>query len=220
MSRILQIAAISLVAIGTQAAMAVSNDLQADYGTVALPFSQGFSNTFTSLGGGNFVDQHGFTVSDSTAITAPVGPTAPGTFATYNFYDDFEFTLPSTSSGSLTASAVSISFANVFGISNLQARLYPVTTGLTTGVPASLVTGWSLPTNAGGTTVTVSTFASPINLTAGTTYTLEIRGDVFGPTGSYGGNLNISAVPEAESWALAVVGLGLLGAVASRRRQK
>mgnify|MGYP000042848195 CR=1 FL=1 len=62
------IAAISLVAIGSQAAMAVSNDLQADYGTVALPFSQGFSNTFTSLGGGNFVDQHGFTVSDSTAF--------------------------------------------------------------------------------------------------------------------------------------------------------
>lgn len=218
MSRVLQIAAISLVAIGSQSAMAVSNDLQANYGTIALPFSQGFSNSFTGLGGGNFVDQHGFTVSDSTAIIANI-VSAPGT-ATYNFYDDFEFTMPGASAGSLTASAVSISFANVFGISNLQARLYPVTTGLTTGGAPGLVTAWTAPTNSGGTTVTVSTFDSPKYLTAGTMYTLEIRGNVFGPTGSYGGNLNISAVPEAESWALAFVGLGLLGAVASRRRQK
>ena len=217
MARTFKVALIASAALLGNSAFAVVNDLQANFGTVALPFSQGFSNTFTGTGGGNFVDQHGFTVSDSTAETKPI-VSSPGT-ALYNFYDDFEFMMPSSSDGSLTASAVSISFGSLFGINNLQARLYPVASGLATGAPASLVSGWSVPTSTGGTTITVSTFANPVTLSAGTLYTLEVRGDVVGATGSYGGNLNISAVPEADGWALALVGLGLGGLATCRVRK-
>ena len=216
MIRFFKLTAASLALLATSTAFAVVNDVQPGFGTVALPFSQGFSNSFSGIGGGNYVDQHGYTISNSTAEIKPIVST-PGT-AVFNFYDDYLFTMPASSDGALTASAVSVSFASLFGISNLQVRLYPVVGPLTTGAPASLVSGWSLPTSNGNTTVTVSTFADPVTLSAGTTYTLEIRGDVVGATGSYGGNLNISAVPEAEGWILAMLGISVLGFVARQRK--
>lgn len=210
--------ALVAAALSSGSAFAVTNDLQANYGTITVPYSQGFSNTFTSLGGGNFLDQTGHTISDSTAVTQNI-VSAPGT-AVFNFYDDFLFTMPTSAAGSLTASAVSVSFGSLFGINNLQARMYEVTSGLTTSsAGSSLITAWSVPTSVGGNTITVSTFASPITLLAGSTYALEIRGDVIGATGSYGGNLNISAVPEADGWALATMGLALVG-LARRRLSK
>ncbi len=197
---------------------APSNVIQANYGVVALPISQGFSNAFTATSGGSYADAAGHVIDGST-ITAAFSQSAPSVTGVFNFYDDFVFTLPVSTGGSLTASAVSVSFQNLIGIDNLQVRLYPVVAGaLTTGAPSSLVSGWSSPLNAGGSTLTVSTFTTPVTVAAGTTYTLEVRGDVFGPTGSYGGNLNISPVPESEGWALAMMGLGLAGLTGRRLR--
>jgi PEP-CTERM motif len=206
------------VALSSGAAFAVTNNLQANFGTVTPPIGKGFGNAFASLGGGNYMDATGHTVSISSAAVLPIGGGTTGT-ATYNFYDDYLFSLPAGTGGTLTASAVSISFGNLFGIHNLQARLYEVPdTGLTTGRPATLISAWSTPTNVGGSTLTVSSFENPVNLVQGATYALEIRGEVFGTTASYGGNLNIAAVPEAETWSLALFGVGIAGLVSQRRR--
>jgi hypothetical protein len=223
MVRFSKLALALAVAVSSSAAFAtvapLGNDVQTSFGTVTPPFSRGFSNTFVGLGGGNYLDATGHTVSTSSAQTLPIGAGATGS-ATYNFYDDYLFTLPTATGGSLTASAVSISFGNLFGINNLQARLYEVpTTGLSTGKPATLISAWSTATNVGGSTLTVSSFEDPVDLVQGATYTLEIRGEVYGATGSYGGNLNIAAVPEAETWALALVGMGLAGLARRRVRQ-
>jgi hypothetical protein len=223
MVRFSKLALALAVAVSSSAAFAtvapLGNDVQTSFGTVTPPFSRGFSNTFVGLGGGNYLDATGHTVSTSSAQTLPIGAGATGS-ATYNFYDDYLFTLPTATGGSLTASAVSISFGNLFGINNLQARLYEVpTTGLSTGKPATLISAWSTATNVGGSTLTVSSFENPVDLVQGATYTLEIRGEVYGATGSYGGNLNIAAVPEAETWALALVGMGLAGLARRRVRQ-
>jgi hypothetical protein len=199
--------------LGATAAHAVTNNVQSDYGTISLPFTRSIGNTFTTNGAGAFLDATGHTVSAAT-ISQPV-VSAPGN-ANYNFYDDFEFTMPG-SSGTLTASAISVSFSSVLGIDNLQLRLYPAASGLSLGVPASLVTGWSQIVSAGTQTITVSSFAHPVTLDAGTLYTLEVRGDIVGSSGgSYGGNVNIAAVPEPASLAMLLAGVLAVGFVVRR----
>jgi hypothetical protein len=214
--RVALVAAAALCA--SVAHAAPTNIVQANYGSIALPLSQGFSNSFTSTGGAGYVDASGDAIDGST-ITAPFKASEPLVTGVFNFYDDFVFTLPTSTGGTLTASAVSVSLLNLFGINNLQVRLYAVQSGaLTTGSPASVVSGWSSPMNAGDSTLTVSTFTTPLAVAAGQTYALEVRGQVMGATGSYGGNLNISPVPEAEGWALSVMGLALAGLAGRRLR--
>jgi hypothetical protein len=206
------------VAFSSTASLAVTNNIQDDYGTVTPPTTQSFTNTFVSQGGGNYLDATGHIVSNSGAVTLPLGGGATGT-ATYNFYDDYLFTLPAATGGTLMASALSINFGNLFGINNLQARLYEVpSSGLTTGRPPSLISAWSTATHTGGFTVTMSTFENPVNLVPGATYAMEVRGQVMGATGSYSGQLSIAAVPEAETWALALVGLVVAGLAGRRTR--
>lgn len=53
------------------------------------------------------------------------------------------------------------------------------------------------------------------------TYTLEIRGNVVGTYGgTYSGSLNVAAIPEPETDALLMAGLGLIGFVARRKNAK
>jgi hypothetical protein len=204
----------------TGAFAAPTNVVQANLGTVTLPLSQGFSNSFATTGGAGYVDASGDAIDGST-ITAPFKASEPAVTGVFNFYDDFTFTLPASTDGTLTASAVSVSLLNLFGINNLQVRLYAVQSGgLTTGSPASVISGWSSPVSAGGSTLTVSTFGTPIAVAAGQTYALEVRGQVVGSNGSYGGNLNISPVPEADGAALALMGLALAGVVSRQVRTK
>ena len=53
-------------------------------------------------------------------------------------------------------------------------------------------------------------------LTAGT-YTLRLQGSGMG---GYGGYYTVTAVPEPETYAMFLAGLGALGLIASRRRQQ
>lgn len=207
----------------SQATAAVVNVVQADFGVISpLPYSRSFGNSFTSIAGTAGYN----TAASSSHITGTSSNTGSidGSVVTsgglsYNFYDDHVFTMPGQS-GALTASAVSVSFGALQGIDNLQVRFYETTNNLSTGNPGVPVfVGWqSVTALGGGAALNVSTFNNPLSLNAGVQYTLEIRGLVFGPTASYGGNVNITPVPEPEGLALALAALGAVGLVASRRR--
>jgi hypothetical protein len=136
------------------------------------------------------------------------------------FVDDFTFSL-TPESGVFDTLAATIDLGNSFMISNLQARLYG---GLPPFSSGSLIAPWSNAisfTNGGTTGETV--VISPVNLLSGV-YTLEIRGDVTGLNGgSYAGVLNIMAqtapVPEPETYSMMLLGLGLAGFAALRRKR-
>lgn len=222
--------AIFSVTAASQAAAAVVNVVQADFGVISpLPYSRSFGNTFTSiLGTAGYTtsaasSRNGSTITntgsiDGSVVTRNLGPQFPGATANFNFYDDYVFTMPGEP-GQLTASAVSVSFGSYLGISNLQARFYAVTDALTTGTPNTPVSyAWRSVTDLGGNALNVTSFNNSLTLTQGVQYALEIRGLVFGPTASYGGNVNIAPVPEPEGLALVLAGLGAMGLVASRRR--
>lgn len=62
------------------------------------------------------------------------------------------------------------------------------------------------------------TFAN-VSLAANTSYYVEVKGDILSANGSvYGGTLNVSVVPEPETYALMLAGLGMLGLVRRRKQ--
>ncbi len=210
-----------MVSSSAMATAGVSNVIQANFGVISpLPYSRSFGDTFTAITSGGYStsassSHNGSTITNTGFIN---GSTITSAGVNYNFYDDYVFSMPGQS-GELTASAVSVSFGSLLGINNLQVRFYETTNGLSTGNPGVPVfVGWQSVTSVGGSALNVSTFSNPLPLSAGMQYTLEIRGEVFGPTASYGGNLNVTPVPEADGFALALAGLGVAGWVASRRR--
>ncbi len=222
--------AIASIAISTQASANVVNVIQADFGVISpLPYSRSFGDTFTGIAGtagyttSASSSRDGSTITntgsiDGSVVSRNLGPQFPGASADFNFYDDYVFTMPGEA-GQLTASAVSVNFGAFLGIHNLQARFYAVTDALTTGTPNTAVSyAWVSVTDLNGASVGVTAFSAPLMLTDGVQYALEIRGLAYGPTASYGGNVNISPVPESDGLALALAGLTVAGWVASRRR--
>ena len=130
------------------------------------------------------------------------------------FYDDFMFSIPTVSVDSITST---INLGSFLGINNLQARLYSGTTIYTGAVPGGVLQAWStsIPISMGGLSGTLAVI-NPITLGTGN-YILEVRGDAVGTAGgSYSGVLNIAPVPETGEWLLLLVGLGLIGFIATR----
>jgi hypothetical protein len=150
------------------------------------------------------------------AIVSPATVTYANVFTaptSQKFYDDFTFMLsPASSFSNITAS---IDLGSFFGIDNISVRLFEGTSPFS--LPA-LVQAWSTPFNAApGVTGSVSV----INVAslASNTYTLEVRGDVVGTLGgSYTGSLNVVPVPEPETYAMLLAGLGIIGTIARRRK--
>ena len=135
------------------------------------------------------------------------------------FWDDYIFTIPNGSANSVTSS---INLDSILGLSNLQARLYTGNVHQTAAVvPGTLMSAWGTTVNFSPTVGITTVVLNPISLLAGT-YTLQVKGTVAGISGgSYAGVLNIAQpVPEPESYAMLMAGLGLIGFMARRRKSK
>lgn len=146
----------------------------------------------------------------SFSFTMPLAPATPyNTFQSGvvgSFIDFFNFTAPSGAVQS-SAATVSIDLAPFFNIDNLQLVLYNGSNG--TG---SVVTG--------GTGV-LGEFSQLDNVavTAGNAYSYRVTGTVVGaPSGAYTFTAVAAPIPEPETYALMLAGLGIVGFVAARRR--
>jgi hypothetical protein len=103
------------------------------------------------------------------------------------------------------------------GLSNVVAK-FGVDNGLFVWLDGTFKSGWLAPGGASPNEYTLS-FSS---LTAGDHYLQILREDHGGGTGF---NINVTAelaapVPEPETYAMMLAGLGLLGVMARRRKQK
>jgi hypothetical protein len=131
------------------------------------------------------------------------------------FFDAYYFTIPNGSANSVTSS---INLDSILGLTNLKARLYAGNVNDTTNSVTSIIENWGTTANYSPSVGITTVVLNPISLLAGS-YTLQIKGTVAGLSGgSYAGVLNIaSPVPEPESYAMLIAGLGVIGATAKRR---
>ena len=88
-------------------------------------------------------------------------------------------------------------------------------------VPGTLMSEWGTTANYSPTVSATTVVLNPLALNAGT-YTLQIKGTVSGlGGGSYAGILNIvPAVPEPDTYAMLVAGMGLVSFMSRRRNKK
>lgn len=110
------------------------------------------------------------------------------------------------------AQSVTTTLTNFGGVANLSERLYAYGGSYLGDVaaPAGALQSWSTNYSLPGASVSI---VDPTSLTAGQ-YVIELRGT---STGTFGGTLSISPVPEPESYTMLVAGLGLLGFTARRK---
>ena len=204
-------AALALCVLGAAAANADSlspSDTVLDTGTVSVTGSGTVTNVTPTVS---------YSVGD--AFNGSALSNLPVSGGTWNFYDDYVFTV---AAGSTVAGAL-VSFSNVSaGVSALQARIISTTTPFNAaanlGAPATggvLEDSWATMNAADLYTVDLTSTL----LTPGTTYDLQIRGDVASSgSGSYGGGISFTAVPLPTGTILLISGLGLFGATGVRRR--
>jgi PEP-CTERM motif len=162
------------------------------------------------------------TITNLTVGPLPTSLTYSNSFASAStgttFYDDFIFTIPDGSANSVTTS---INLDSILGLTDLRARLYTGSTHQTGPVvPGTLIENWGATVNYSPTVSATTVVLNPVSLLAGT-YTLQIKGTVAGLSGgSYAGVLNIAnpvPVPEPETYAMLLAGLGLMGFMSRRK---
>ena len=146
----------------------------------------------------------------------PIGPYSwTGSFAqTYGsltaFVDDWTFSLPTGYAGTASGSSIA-SFNPTSGALTsffTSAEFVNITTN-------SVLLGTTGP-SLGFYDVK---FTLPLALNGTDTYAFRIHGTTLGTGGSYGGTISVTSVPEPESYALFLAGLGVMGAIARRRRE-
>jgi hypothetical protein len=136
-------------------------------------------------------------------------PADPG----FTFYDDFVFTVASST---LDAATFLLNEGSTLAIDNLQMRLYSATGNappVLGNAPAGLQAGWSNPISTSGASSNLAT-----TMLSSGTYVLEVRGDVVGTAGgSYAGIIDLQPVPLPAALPLMLSGLGLLGGLFRKR---
>jgi PEP-CTERM motif len=173
------------------------------------------------LGLANFNNAHADSTTTLNIGSLPTSADYGNTFASASstpFYDAYYFTIPEAFATSVTTS---VTVGSLLGINGLQARLYSGHTNPTSGLSSGsfLYQGWSTQISAGpGVTLDTVVLSPSLPLIAGD-YTLQVRGTVSGlGGGSYAGTLNLTPVPEAETYAMFLAGLGLMGIMSRRRK--
>jgi hypothetical protein len=161
----------------------------------------------------SFIDS--FSSPQSNALTG----VAPSTVGSYDFQDTYKFSVSQAASGdALTVSLNLGTVSPVFDISNLQFRLYEVSSNTVQpglGIPpgSTLITSWMGTSGPSNGTAIQANFAG---IQPGT-YFLDVAGTADGSSGgTYVGQLNLAPVPLPAALPLLLSGLGLFGAF--RRR--
>jgi hypothetical protein len=175
----------------------------------------------TILGLANVNLVHADSTTNLTIGPLPTSLTYGNSFASASvgttFYDAYYFTIPDGTANSITST---ISFGTTSGLDNLRARLYAgnLNPASSTAIPGQ-ISGWgNTATLIPGLVTTETVVLNPVALLAGS-YTLQIKGTVTGTGGgSYAGVMNISPVPEADTYAMLLAGLGVVGFMSRRRR--
>ena len=154
------------------------------------------------------------TISGTQTIEAT---TAPGAFS------DF-YTFTSGLAGPAGTAATTVSF-DVYGATVTGSVMYAgtYTSASELGSAVSISAPTKIITASSGS-ATVTTLASSANLLSGAAYTFQISGNSLGAAGYTGiialTNLpTVPAVPEPETYAMLLAGIGMMGMIA-RRRQK
>lgn len=165
-------------------------------------------------------------------LNASIGDTFATAYAAssnplYDFVDVYTFTYTGPS-GSASGSAISFSSMTDSSISNLQAAVFALPSGLFANANSFGTYGMSQGDTSGAlnpwtslnlVTGSATTFSNDA-LVNGTSYAVEIRGLIGSAGASYGGTLTIASVPEPSSAVLALCGLGALAFASGRRRRR
>jgi len=143
----------------------------------------------------------------------PIGPLSwTGSFnQTYGsltaFVDDWTFMLPGGPAGQASGSA----------IASFNPGTGALTSFFTLAEFVDVTTSTVLATTGPTLGFYDVKFTLPLALNATDTYAFRLHGTTLGSGGSYGGTVSVTAVPEPESYALFLAGLGLLGLIVRRR---
>jgi len=132
-----------------------------------------------------------------------------GTVAAGSFSDNWQFDLGSRSN--VGASLTNIQFS--FGLSTFGAI-----TSFAALLDGTVLNLLSVPVAVPGGTVTTNVLYGSKTLDAGL-HTLNVSGFAGATGASYGGSIAVAPVPEPETYAMLLVGLGLMGAVVRRRNK-
>ena len=169
------------------------------------------------IGLANFNNAHADSTTSLGTLSVPTSVNYGNSFSSASatpFYDAYYFTIPDGNANSVTST---ISSGSLLGISGLQARLFSGHSNPTGTLPNGAITAWGNVVNVLPGVNIETVVLNSTSLLAGN-YTLQIRGTVDGfAGGSYAGVLNLTPVPEAETYAMFLAGLGLMGFISRRR---
>jgi hypothetical protein len=193
-SNLTRMAAAALVALGAAGAANATDVVTqtTNFGLVSLPYTNGIASAQFAL---------------------------PSPFLSTDFFvNDYGFSIGTA--GSFNSAVVTINLLNILELSDLSIRLIAgnaftgsTPTALTAAQTAARVTNTLGSDNVGSTYSINSVALNPGN------YFFEVRGRSTGLAGgSYGGAINIAAVPEPTGLLMAAAGMGMLAFGLRRKR--